>query len=180
MKLYKIHLTKTDSFTYIRAGITISYFVMNVNKFFRTVTVGVLWLCMGASCQKDPPAPKCDASCCFTDPLPQYDLFAARLDGALLSDIKEVYVVLKDPVFDVTLKDRTDLKDSEKSTRFLLACQKQATYLKELEAKLKADPNYAKQQYAVWGNVYWDFTSSTFNPYPKPYAVYIEKIERVR
>lgn len=142
--------------------------------------MGVLWLCISAGCRKEPPEPKCDASCCFTDPLPQYDLFAARLDGALLSNISEVYIVLKDPVFDVTLRDRTDLKDSEKSTIFLLACQKQATYLKDLEAKLKADPNYAKQQYAVWGNVYWEYSVRTFQPYPKPYAVYIEKIERVR
>jgi hypothetical protein len=148
---------------------------MKKNQLFRMAVVAVLWLCIGAGCNKDsdPTDPtECGPGCCFPNSSTR---FAARLDGVLLRSAGEWYIFLEKDFYDVALLDRSDVEDREKKSNFLTICEVQKDYWKSLRTNLNRD-----KKYKVWGTVYVDIMTFTYVAFPMPYSVKIDRIEEVQ
>ncbi len=147
---------------------------MKQNQLFRLVAMGVLLLCQGVGCQKDPPKPACGPGCCSDIATAR---FAARLEGVLLKSFSSISLTLQTPVPDVDLTDNAAVEERYRKINFALVCLMDETLLRNLRAKLRSDPNFSTQRHKIWGTVYTDPTANSTFPYPLIYYVKIDRIE---
>ena len=143
---------------------------------YQTAMVSLLWLCVGVGCRKElpePAEPECKVGCCY----PKVDVdFAAKLNGALLGSIGREYISLKEPVINVKLTNQ-DFFDKE--IFFALVCELDQPAYTRFNARRMSEPGYQNQQYRIWGALYFDPYTTTFNPKTKAYVVKIDRIEKV-
>ncbi|TAE30614.1 MAG: hypothetical protein EAZ91_09785 [Cytophagales bacterium] len=143
---------------------------MNKYTLFRQLIVGVLWLGMGASCQKDPPKPiSCnDGSCCNSDSY-QYDYIEYIRDmpvninygGEVLTFSKDVPTIwqAKSPVAQICKLSLSKVQN-----------------LRQLDKGVYTRNSY---QYKVSGKLFNNASWQTITFIPSM-SIYIDKIEENR
>ena len=142
---------------------------MKQNQLFRIAIVGVLWLCVGAGCQKDPPEPDCWKG--------QRTRLVKRLDGALAYTDGLTF----------GFKD-TLIGTAAGPLYGAIACQTQWDELRRMNLKVNVTTENNKVRlidstriysYKVWGTVYELPDQPNVAPIPT-LSVWIDKVEEVK
>ena len=149
---------------------------MKQNQLYRLAIVGVLWLSIGAGCQKDPPLPECDnGSCCW----PGEGLeFVKRANGTP-ADFDGLAFSFKEAI--------TEFKGVSLYGALTCPVQEQEVTSLNLKANVFFDPVTGKARladstqqypYLVWGIIY-KVDIPTIAGYPL-HSIRVEKVESAR
>ena len=149
---------------------------MKQNQLYRLAIVGVLWLSIGAGCQKDPPevqAKSCnDGTCCMQDTR-QYD-YVETIE-AQPADLLYGNLIFKNGF--PTNAERESFKSIS-----LGICDLSRAKTQNLPNTVPIDSIGMRlpypYRYRVWGKVYSDKFVQTFGSSPF-LMIYVEKIEKV-
>lgn len=146
---------------------------MKINQLRGIAAVGVLWLCLGVGCRKDPPEPKScnDGTCCMQDTR-DYD-YVEYLENAPAD--------LGGPPFfsawGVGLKNPIPTT-SQFPARGAQVCDLTLSKVVNLRQTATKDGVAGSYHYRIWGKVYGD-RSQTLVAIPIMY-IYIDRIEEAK
>ena len=143
---------------------------MTKYQLLNQLTVGVLWLVLGAGCQKDPPEP--NPSGCRTGSTNSDLKFVVRLNGVLLQQFSSNFIVLQTPIKDPRLSTSSNEIYGD------VVCPLSSNYIENIVAERKQDPNGSTRQYKLWGVIYEDYLSIPINPGTRAYLFQVDKIEK--
>ncbi|KAB7733066.1 hypothetical protein F5984_03770 [Rudanella paleaurantiibacter] len=133
---------------------------------FQRLIVSVLWLGIGASCQKDPPEPdyECGIGCCTNVEV----FFVNRLEGVPMDKVGSTSMVLKgynlnEAIFPCLFQPKNEVFDSSP-----------VTYNRTFTSADSIPPPF---KFRVWGVLYKDRGFGVFGI--PTYWVKFERVERV-
>lgn len=152
---------------------------MKTNQVYRAAIVGVLWLCVGAGCRKDPPEPvSCsDGTCCMGDMRP-YDYVETIANAP--ADLYGKTLIFKSPLpagndprwYNTTTGARLQ-------ATALGTCSLSDSKVAGLKWTYPLDGSQGPYRYRVWGKVYHDRDAQPIVPVPVLYIA-IDRIEEVK
>jgi len=149
---------------------------MKQSQFYRLAIVGVLWLSIGAGCQKDPPLPKCDnGSCCWKD---QDNKFIKRINN-VPANFDGISFGLKEAISEFEGRKLTGA----------IVCENQWEQIGKMNLgrnviidpitnKVRLVDSTRQYPYRLWGIVY-EVKVLTITGAPL-YSVYVDKVEKAQ
>lgn len=153
---------------------------MKQNQFYRLAIVGMLWLSIGAGCQKDPPeawVKSCnDGTCCMQD-MQQYD-YVETIENLPADLIEKTLIFSRD----LPLSNGPEWLNQSTGDKYKAngagVCDFTKYKLAGLQNTVPLDGSAYPYQYRVWGKVYHASNRPTLVAKPVLY-IYLEKIEKV-